>query len=155
MTATSNDSPMNVLVPVEGSPLSLEALRFALERFPDADLTVLHVVDLFEPGYGVDPDYESTYEPLMGSEEWYDRAEEITDRVFEEVRAIAEDFDREIATSSEIGDPQRIIVDYVDEEAVDHVVIGAHGRDDEDRQVYGSVAEVLARRATVPVTIVR
>lgn len=145
----------NVLVPVDGSPLSLEALRFAVERFPEAEITVLHVVDLFEPEYGVDPDYEAAYEPLMGSEEWYDRAEEIAEQVFTEARSIAADHDRSVETATDIGDPQRIIVDYAAEEAVDHIVIGAHGRPNETRTVYGSVAEVLARRATVPVTILR
>lgn len=145
----------SVLIPVDGSPLSLEAFRFAVRQFPDTDLTVLHVVDLFEPEYGVDPDYESAYEPLIGSEAWYDRAEELAEQIFDETRSIAQDHDREIQTASEIGDPQRIIVDFVDEEEVDHVILGAHGRADEDRAVYGSVVEKVAQRVTVPVTIIR
>lgn len=144
-----------VLVPIDGSPLSIKSLRHAISHFPESSLTVLHVVDLFEPGYGVDPDYESAYEPLMGSAEWYERAEEIAEQIFDEARTIAEDADREIQTESEIGDPQRIIVDYVDEEGVDHVVLGTHSRANEDRPVFGIVAEKVARRVAVPVTIIR
>lgn len=144
-----------ILVPTDGSPLSLRALRHALTEFPDASVTVLHVVDLSEPGYGTHSDVETSYEPLMGSEEWYERAEESSERLFEETREIADDYDREISTTSEIGDPERIIVDYADEEDIDHIILGAHGRTDEKRSLFGSVTEIVARRATVPVTIVR
>ena len=145
----------HILVPLDGSPLSRRALRHALEEFPDASITVLHVVDLFEPGYGAYPDFETSYEPLMGSEEWYERAEEVSEQLFEDARELADDYDREVSTASEIGDPKRIIVDYADEEEIDHIVLGAHGRTEEERSVFGSIAEIVARRATVPVTLIR
>lgn len=145
----------NVLVPLDGSPLSYRALRHALAEFSDASITVLHVVDLFEPGYGAYPDIETTYEPLMGSEEWYERAEEVSEEILDEAQELAGEFDRELSTVSEIGDPKRIIVDYADEEDIDHIVMGAHGRVAEDRSVFGSTAEIVARRATMPVTLIR
>jgi nucleotide-binding universal stress UspA family protein len=145
----------HVLVPIDGSPLSWKALRHAFDHFPDAQVTVLHVVDLFEPGYGAYPDFESSYEPLAGSPEWYDRAEEVSERLFGDAEEIAEGNDRSIETTSEIGDPKRIIVDYAVEEAVDHVVLGSHGRTEQARPLYGTVTEIVARRAPVPVTIVR
>jgi nucleotide-binding universal stress UspA family protein len=144
-----------VLVPIDGSPLSMKALRQAFELFPDASVVVLHVVDLFEPGHGAPGDYQTTYEPLTGSEEWYQRAEEISSRLFEDAEAVAEEVGREITTTSEIGDPQRIILEFTEQENVDHIVLGAHGRDDESRPLYGSNTEIVARRASVPVTIIR
>lgn len=144
-----------ILVPIDGSPLSRSALRHALANFPDASITVLHVVDLFEPGYGAYPDFETSYEPLMGSEEWYERAEEVSDQLFEDARDIADEYDREVRTESEIGDPKRVIVEYAEEEDVDHIVLGGHGRTDEERPVFGSIAETVARRAPVPVTLIR
>jgi nucleotide-binding universal stress UspA family protein len=144
----------HVLVPIDGSPLSYEALRRVLENSPDASITVLHVVDLFEPGYGVYPDFETSYEPLTGSEEWYERAEEVSEQLFAEAQELADEHDRSISTTSDIGDPRRIIVDYADEEDVDQIVLGAHGRR-EDRPVFGSVAEIVTRRATVTTTLVR
>jgi nucleotide-binding universal stress UspA family protein len=113
------------------------------------------VVDLFEPGYGAYPDFETSYEPLMGSEAWYERAEEVSEQLFEEARDLADEYDREVSTTSEIGDPGRIIVDYADEDDVDHIVLGAHGRAEGERPVFGSIAEVVSRRATVPVTLIR
>lgn len=143
----------SVLVPIDGSPLSHDALRHALGGFPDASITVLHVIDLFAPdsGGGVD----STYEPLMGSNEWYGQAEERAEELLDEAEAIAEEHDRNVATVSEIGTPERIIVDFAAEEDIDQIVLGTHGRVDEERSLYGSTAETVARRATVPVTIVR
>jgi nucleotide-binding universal stress UspA family protein len=147
--------PDTVLVPVDGSPLSDQALRHALRTFPDASVSVLHVVDVYEPGYGTAADIDSSYEPLMGSEEWYERAEEVSERVLDDARALAADADREVSTEWEVGDPQRVIVDYAEEEDVDHVVLGSHGRTDEQRPLFGSVAEGVVRRSPVPVTLVR
>lgn len=143
----------NVLVPIDGSPLSHEALRHALEAFPDAGVTVLYVIDLF--GSDAGGEIGSAYEPLMGSDEWYGQAEERAEELLDEAEAIAEEHGRDVATVSEIGTPERIIVDFAGEEDIDHVVLGTHGRGDGDRPLYGSTAETVARRAPVPVTIVR
>jgi nucleotide-binding universal stress UspA family protein len=143
----------HVLVPVDGSPLSFDALRYALREFPDASVTVLHVVDLFDPGYGDASD--TTYEPLVGSDEWYARVERHAEDLLDEASRLAADHDREVETVSEIGEPARIVVDYADEESVDHVVLGTHGRPDAERPLFGSVADAVVRRAPVTVTVVR
>ncbi|EMA33260.1 UspA domain-containing protein [Halobiforma lacisalsi AJ5] len=146
-----------VLVPVDGSPLSFQALRHALREYPEAEVIVYHVVDLFDPGYGRDSvvDSPSAYEPLIGTDEWYGSVEEATDRLFSEADAVADEYDREVTTESDIGDPGRLVVEYATEEDVDHVVIGAHGRPDERRPLYGSVSETVVRRVPVSITIVR
>ena len=141
-----------VLVPVDGSPLSYRALRHALKTFPDAEVVVFHVSDLFDPGYGTaDP----LYEPLVGSEKWYAMEQEVTEQVLSEAEEVAAEFDREIRTESDVGDPQRIIPDYAEDHDVDHVVLGVHGREDEDRALFGRVAESVVFRAPVPVTVIR
>lgn len=145
---------MRVLVPVDGSALSWAALRFALERFPEAAVTVLHVVDLFEPG-DLEGTGGATYEPFIGSDAWYQRADERGDRLLAEAEQVAADRDRAVETAATIGDPERVVVDYAAEEPVDHVVVGAHGRTDADRELFGSTAATVVRRATVPVTVVR
>ena len=131
------------------------ALRYALREFPDAEIVAYHVVDLFEPDRGMDGEFESSYEPMLGSDEWFASVTEITDQLFEEVSEIAADYDRSILTDSDIGDPSRLVLEYATEEDVDHIVLGAHGRIDERRSIFGTVAETVVRRAPVPVTIVR
>ncbi|SDQ56853.1 universal stress protein [Natronobacterium texcoconense] len=146
-----------VLVPIDGSPLSVRALRHAFRKFPDGEVVAYHVVDLFDPGHGDESfvDAPSVYEPMMGTDEWYGAVEESTDRLFAEVEEVAEEYDRSVTTESDIGDPARLVVEYATEEDVDHVVIGAHGRPDERRTIYGSVSETVVRRVPVPITVVR
>jgi nucleotide-binding universal stress UspA family protein len=48
-----------------------------------------------------------------------------------------------------------VIVTYADENDVDHVVLGSHGRKGLTRVLLGSVAEAVVRRSPVPVTVVR
>lgn len=142
-----------ILVPVDGSPLSYRALRHALETFPDAELVVFHVSDVFEPWQGRDG--ESIHEPYIGSDEWHAMEQEVTDELFSEAGEIAGEYDREVTTESEVGDPQRIIPEYAKDEDVDHVVLGVHGREEAERTLFGRVAETVVFRSPVPVTVIR
>ena len=126
-----------------------------MATFPDASMTALYVIDLFEPESGAIQGFDTSYEPMMGTQSWYDRAEELADELLTEVREIAAEHDREIDTETDIGEPGRIIVAFADEEDVDHVVMGAHGWETGSRVLLGSVAELVARRSPVPVTLVR
>jgi nucleotide-binding universal stress UspA family protein len=142
-----------VLVPIDGSPLSRQALRHALDTFPDREIVAFHVSDLFDPGAGSDTD--SLYEPIAGSDEWYAQETEATEELLSEAEEIAAEYDREITTESEIGDPQRLIPEYAREQDIDHIVLGVHGREDTERQLVGRVAEKVIYRAPVPVTMIR
>jgi len=113
--------PRTVLVPVDGSPLSSRALRHALREFSEAEIAAYHVIDLFEPDYA-DEAVASIYEPMLGSDEWYRFVGERRDRLFAEVDEIAADYDRSVATDSDIGDPTRLVLEYAADEDVDHVV---------------------------------
>ncbi|MCU4926574.1 universal stress protein [Halobacteria archaeon AArc-dxtr1] len=148
----------HIVVPMDGSPLSKRALDVALSEHPDATVDVLHVVDPTEPGYSYQP-FDSTAkfdrEPLHGSEEWYERAEELSETLFEDVREQASEHDAEIETELVVGLPAREIVDYVEDHDVDHVVIGSHGRTEDARILLGSVSEAVAFQSPVRVTLVR
>ena len=49
------------------------------------------------------------------------------------------------------GDPATAVVELADEEAVDMIVMGTHGRTGLSRLLMGSVAEAVVRRAKCPV----
>ena len=144
----------HILVPMDGSPLSKRALEFALSE-PDAKVTALHVIDPFEPGYSVPADVDPDLEPIHGSDEWYDRARELAEELFEEVREVAAERDTDLETETIIGQPSRVIVDYADDNEVDQIVLGSHGRSGETRILLGSVAELVVQRSPVRVTVVR
>lgn len=53
------------------------------------------------------------------------------------------------------GEPIKGILDEADRQGADHIVVGTRGRTGVAHLVLGSVAEAVARRAKVPVFIVR
>lgn len=138
---------MDILVAFDDSDPAWEALEFALEEHPEADVTVLHVINPYDTSYGEAAQFglESVIEA---------RREEI-DAVFEKAREAADDHDGAFETETVVGEPAREIVSYLEDEPVDRVFVGSHGRSGLSRVLLGSVAERLVRRAPVPVTVVR
>jgi nucleotide-binding universal stress UspA family protein len=53
------------------------------------------------------------------------------------------------------GDPAEAIIRTAEQEGVDIIVIGTHGRTGLTRLLMGSVAEAIVRRATCPVLTVK
>lgn len=135
-----------VLVPMDDSELADRALRYALEAYPDADITVLHVVG--EPS------------PMMGramrlaiEDDIEQAAEDHAENLLTHARDVAAEYDTEIDTAVTAGHPARAIVKRA--ENFDTVVIGSHGGTLADRLFVGDVAEKVFRRSPAPVTVVR
>lgn len=149
------DRPQRILVPMDGSPLSEAALEVVLSEYPDASVTVLHVIDPTMPGYSTPTDADWTTEPLHGSEEWYERSEELAEELFEDARAMADRNDHAIETETRVGDAGRTIVEYADDDGFDQIVIGSHGRENVDDTMLGSVTETVVFRSPVRVLLVR
>ena len=141
----------HVLVPVDDSDQSTQALEFACTEYPDATITALHVVDPgdFYAATGVEGGTMANYEQIREAHE------KAAEAVLTEAREQAAEFGREIQTEQVVGGVSASIVDYADEHDVDHIAIGSHGRTGASRILLGSVAETVARRSPVPVTIVR
>jgi nucleotide-binding universal stress UspA family protein len=138
-----------LLVPIDGSDPADEALEFALEEYPDADITLLSVIDPTDVGYGSIEAAPSTFEHLQ------ENAEERTQNVLDEASARAADHGVEVTTETVIGMPSRAIVEWAENNDMDGIVIGSHGRKGVTRVLLGSVAESVVRRSPVPVTVVR
>ncbi|MFC4248974.1 universal stress protein [Natribaculum luteum] len=146
----------HILVPVDGSPLSRRALEVALEEYPDAEITALHVIDPTEPGYSVaGVEFQSDVEPRHGSEQWYERAEELATDLLDELTEIEDEHDASITTEVVTGRADREIVDYADSHDVDHIIMGSHGRGGDVHLLLGSVTEAVAFRAPMRVTLIR
>ncbi|SIR58287.1 universal stress protein [Natronorubrum thiooxidans] len=141
----------HVLVPVDDSAQSMDALEFACTEYADTTITALHVLDPgdFYGATGIEGGAMANYEEIQKHHE--NRAEEL----LEQARKRAADHDVELETDHVIGGISRSIVDYADEHDVDLIAIGSHGRTGASRILLGSVAEKVARRSPVPVTIVR
>lgn len=133
-----------ILVGVDGSEQSTEALVYALERFPDAEITAVSVVNPVDASAGTYPT-ESLFEAHRERAEGY----------LDDAADLAADRDREIDTEVLVGRPAREIVAYAEAADVDQVVVGSRGRTGLSRMLLGSVAESVVRRAPAPVTVVR
>ena len=53
------------------------------------------------------------------------------------------------------GDPDEIILETAQKEAIDLIVMSSHGRTGISRTIFGSVAETVMRKAVCPVMVVK
>jgi nucleotide-binding universal stress UspA family protein len=140
----------SILVPMDGSPKSDAGLQHALSEFPDADVTVLHVMTPFE-------EWEAERSPPTEEnlEEWYERSRADAEAIFETAESLADTYEGTIETVLEVGEPWREIVTFAETNDIDIVVMGSHGRDEASSGPLGSVAETVMRRSPTLVSIVR
>lgn len=145
----------NVLVPTDGSEQADGAFEFALETFPEAEITVLYALDPPETGYRTGKE-RGTQHP---DSDFQTRVKEHTEFLEEYVESgdkagVVVTPDHTVAY--ERGREARAILDYLDDhQQFDLVVMGSHGRTGASRILLGSVAEAVVRRAPIPVTVVR
>ncbi|WP_415380882.1 universal stress protein [Halosimplex sp. TS25] len=135
-----------ILVPMDDSEMSQQALTYALENHADAEITVLHVVGEPSPMWGAATG-------LALEEDLKSAAEEHAASVFERARETASEYDVEIETNVQLGSPVRAILNRAED--FDAVVIGAHGGTVADRLFVGNVAQTVVRQSPVPVIVVR
>ncbi|TKX81416.1 universal stress protein [Halorubrum sp. SD626R] len=149
-----------ILVAVDGSEEAAEALRFAVEEWPDAAVTALHVINPADSTTGADGGFPGAVD------QWYESAKGRGERILREAR---ETVDREVDTRLEVGRPTATILAVAGGETpvgdgdggegtaepFDHLVLASRGRTGLSRILLGSVAEGVVRRAEVPVTVVR
>lgn len=136
-----------VLVPIDFSDASLSALHHAKEiaLTYGAEVDLLHIVDTptYPSAYDIDPVRFPTAEVLERTED------QLGDLAREEIGY------EHVMVSAEVGRPASSILDYVEEQAVDLVVIATHGRTGLDRLVLGSVTERVLRQCPTPVFVVK
>lgn len=135
-----------VLVPFNESDPATAALEEALEEHPDGEIVALHVIDPGTTGHGMEG---AAADDLSGRR--HDEAREL----FADVEERAERRGVAVTTAIEEGKPAGTIVEYAEENDVDRIVIGSHGRSGVSRILLGSVAENVVKESPVTVTVVR
>ncbi|MBX0322287.1 universal stress protein [Halomicroarcula sp. F13] len=138
----------DILLPTDGSDGIAAAAEHAgnfAHRF-GATVHVLSVVDTRNR-------FESPTAGLS-AEAWTEAERERAEQAVEDtVSALPDDVAVETAVVE--GVPRSEILDFVEDEAMDLVVMGTHGRTGLDHYLIGSVAEKVVRRSPVPVVTVR
>jgi nucleotide-binding universal stress UspA family protein len=130
---------MHVLVPIDGSESSLNALEFGalFAREFDADLDVVHVTD------------ERTAE----TEELFERARDLLRGVGVEgdPELVLDDVVTESEAARKVG---RRLIALAEERGYDHVVMGRESSGRLERFVVGSASETMVEESDLPLTLV-
>ena len=129
-----------ILFPSDFSHTGDAALELATSLARDTGATLL-IAHVEEPplAYGGGELYYGLPEPATGD----------LRRMLENIKPTdpTVQFEHRLVT----GEPAAAIVELADDENVDMIVIGTHGRSGISRLLMGSVAEVVVRRANCPV----
>jgi nucleotide-binding universal stress UspA family protein len=142
----------SVLVPHDGSEQAWEAFDYAIEEIDANSIIVLHIITQVDNAIYVDT--LGGFSDQDVHERSKENAEELCERA--RTRAAEAGFDTAAFDSViETGRPTRTITSYVEDNDIDHVVMGSRGLTGIKRILLGSVAESVVRRSPVPVTVVR
>lgn len=137
MASTVQTGHMKVLVPIDGSECSFRALEFATEfaQRQDATVRVIHVTDHRT---------EATDDLIQRAQSFLSqKGLEDTVDVYYNVRTFRR--------ADSIG---KDILEIIEEEDIDHVVMGHHGTGAIGRMILGSAAKTVVQSASVPVTVI-
>ena len=135
-----------ILVPTDGSDGAAAAAAHAVDlaAVHGATLHALYVVDVRMSPISANMDHDDVVELVDESGDRptaaaLDRAEQAGVEAVEVIR---------------LGVPYRVIREYADDEGVDLVVMGTHGRTGVEHALVGSVTERVVRTLDVPVLTV-
>ncbi|BCV22053.1 universal stress protein [Moorella sp. Hama-1] len=141
---------MKVLVPVDGSDNSMRAVDYALQmvkNHPTVEVTLLAVACHYETryieGYALDGELLSK------------QCQEQFGEVLVKARQVFKDAGVEVKTEMVTGDPGTAITAYVEDNAIDRVVMGSRGLSPFKGMILGSVTYKVLHNVKVPVTIVK
>jgi nucleotide-binding universal stress UspA family protein len=142
-----------VLAPVDGSTRALRAVPWA-EKFagPDGTVILLRVVP-------PQPDYAESLFSLVGAEGTVQEIQDAWNRTakadLEEAAALLSASGVTVEQMVAAGEPDEEIVATVARRGAQMIAMASHGRGAVGRAIFGSVADRVARTATVPVLILR
>jgi Universal stress protein UspA and related nucleotide-binding proteins len=161
---TESDAALSVehiLVPVDGSPQSENAVEYVTSIFPTTDVTLLTVIDPVNGFAAYDGTTEGSWktQAKQAAESLLDTKKTMlqddTSKISDTADEDSESNTQTVRTITEFGQPVETIQEAADTYGVDQIVIGSHGRAGLQRIIVGSVAENVMRGVSIPVTIVR
>ena len=139
-------STRNILVPVDGSPSALRALKHAAERFRDSPQTHLLLLNV-QPALP-----SSRHAPKSMIK---DHQQRMSEEALAPARALAERLGVTFDCYFRVGDPAEIIANFAQRTRCREIVMGTRGLGRVRGLLLGSVTTKVIHLATVPVTLVR
>jgi len=133
-----------ILVPTDGSDATRAPVEHAIDLATTYD-AALHALNVVDTNLGFEASAAGTFESLE------ETGKSAVENVVREAESAGVD---PIEGNVVHGTPHEAILEYVDDNDIDLVVMGTHGRTGLDRYLLGSVTEKVVRLADVPVLTV-
>ena len=137
---------MRIAVAVDGSDNAVRAAKYAIiltQSFPNARLEVIYVAD-----------YNKAKEDYLLAQ----TPESLTlkrEQKIQPIVELAKEANVNVATLILKGRPSDEIIRYVNDENIDHMVIGSRGLNSFQEMIVGSVSHKVMKHVKCPVTIVK
>lgn len=141
----------NILVPVDGSELSLSVIQHAVElaKAFNSKVTVAQVMTL-------DPYIATEYLSQGQSNDIIERARSFIQENVDKAKAQFSEHGLNVETKLLEGESiHRTLIKAVTELNIDLIVLSSHGRSGFKKLIMGSVAQSLITESTVPVFVVK
>ena len=155
---SSSASIRKVLVPVDGSSISVKALQYAIHLVglegSDAELIVVHVLEDVKQGGAIG--LQAKYGNVRLVEGFKRARRDAALEWLEQVEAAAKK--KGIRLKTEVldgGSKVKVIIDYAKKNSVDLIVIGSTGLTGFKRLLLGTMANAVVSSALCPVMVVR
>ncbi|OVE85611.1 universal stress protein [Natronolimnobius baerhuensis] len=143
-----------ILVPTDGSKVAQVAVDNAVDLAEKygAEVHALYVADTDAVAYGLGT--EQVDRIRQGNFEGMTELREDAEAATGYVRDQADAADIPAVEHHAGGQPHRMIANYAEDNGIDLIVIGSHGRSGVRRALLGSVTERVLRSTTTPVLVV-
>ena len=137
----------NILVAVDGSEQSYDALREAIEtaQANDSQLKILYLLNDKLANIPVHLDTMTLYKSVQ----------EHSDYVVDQVQGYLKDTEVSFEIVRLTGSPKREIINYSKENNIDLIVLGSTGLDAIDRFIIGSTTQYIVNHASCNVMVVK
>ena len=138
-----------ILIATDDSETAEKAADFGIEiaGLSGAKVYAVYVIDT-TPYYSIPLDQ-------VWSKDVYEQFEQMGHEATSYVEKVAKAAGIEAESIVLKGDPAEKILNFAEEQNVDMIVVGSHGKGGFERLVIGSVSEKVVRHAKVPVLVVR
>lgn len=143
-----------ILIPTDGSKPAAQAAEqgFELAQRFEATIHILYVIEMgdtfpLNPSGGASP---ATLDDEITSE-----IEKEATAIVDELAAQATEAGLDVITEVRQGVARNDILNYANENTIELIVMGTHGRSGVERFLLGSVTERVIRTADVPVFVTR
>jgi nucleotide-binding universal stress UspA family protein len=135
-----------ILIPVDGSPASIRALRYAAKRFRGSHDTCLMLLNV-----------QLTVPPsaLVSAEIIHDHQKRLAGKSLAPARSVCRRLGIECRATFVEGEPAEAIASYARRSRCKEIVMGTRGLGRISGMVLGSVAMKVIHLASVPVTLVK